>query len=178
MNRDEAAEVARGSGARLAESNRDAVESADIVILALPPEAFSDLAAEVGEALAGKTVIDVANRPTPDAARSDCTSHAEEFQRLVPEAKVVKAFNTVFAARQAEPSLEGKDVDAYVAADDASAKRAVLDLVESMGFRPYDVGDLIVARTLEGMGWLHISLAMKNDWSWQSAWRIAGPKGG
>jgi hypothetical protein len=34
----------------------------------------------------------------------------------------------------------------------------------------------IVARTLEGMAWIHISLAKHNDWPWQSAWKIVGPK--
>lgn len=175
-DRDAAEEVASSTGTRLAESNREAAEAAEIVVLAVPAGVVPDVAEELGDVLAQKAVIDVANRPTPDPSGRNCRSHAEELQALVPKAGVVKAFNTVFAARQKDPSLDGTDVDGYVAGDDEHAKRAVLELVETMGFKPYDVGGLDMARTLEGMGWLHISLAMQNDWSWQSAWKIVGPK--
>jgi 8-hydroxy-5-deazaflavin:NADPH oxidoreductase len=172
----DAAEVAQSASAHLASTNREAVESAEIVILAVPADAVPGVAEELADALATKAVIDVANRPTPDPTGRNCRSHAEELQERIPTAGVVKALNTVFAARQKDPSLDGTDVDGYVAGDDPDAKRAVLQLVESLGFKPYDVGGLTMARTLEGMGWLHISLAMQNGWSWQSAWKIVGPK--
>ena len=47
-------------------------------------------------------------------------------------------------------------VDGYVAGDDPAAKQKVLELVSSLGFTPVDVGPLMNARTLEGMGWLNI----------------------
>lgn len=176
-DRSGANEVAGATSARVAVSNREAVGSAEIAILALPADAIPEVASEPGEALAGKIVIDVVNRPTPDPSRPECTSHAEELQAMLPDALVVKAFNTLFASRQSEPALGGDTADAYVAGDDASAKRTVFELVESMGFVPFDVGGLVVARTLEGMAWLHISLAMHNNWTWQSAWKLVGPKG-
>ena len=83
----------------------------------------------------------------------------------------------MFAARQAEPDIGGTPADGYVAGDDPEAKRLVLEFVESIGLTPYDVGPLAVARTLEGMAWIHISLTMENHWPWQSAWKIVGPKG-
>lgn len=132
-DRSGANEVAGATGARVAGSNREAVESAEIAILALPADAIPEVASELREALAGKIVIDVVNRPTPDPGRPECTSHAEELQAMLPDALVVKAFNTLFASRQAEPALGGDTADAYVAADDAEAKRTVLELVESMG---------------------------------------------
>lgn len=63
-----------------------------------------------------------------------------------------------------------------MAGDDPAAKKTVLSFVESIGLTPYDVGPLAAARTLEGMAWIHISLAQKHDWPWQSAWKIVGPK--
>ena len=177
-DRTEAEQVAASTGARLVESNREAVQGADVTIVAIPPDAFADLAAELRDALSGKTVVDVANRPTPDPAREGCTSHAEEFQASVPDARVIKAFNTVFAARQAQPDLAGVRADGFVAGDDEQAKDGVLTLVGSIGLRPLDAGPLVVARTLEGMGWLHITLAMRNNWSWQTAWKLVGPTGG
>ena len=177
-DRAQAEELAGTTGATVAGSNREAVEGAAVTILAVPAEAYDDLATELADALVGKTVIDVANRPTPDPARADCTSHAEELQANCPGAHVVKAFNTVFASRQAEPQIEGRRADGYVASDIEEAKQTVLELVESIGLRPIDVGPLAVARTLEGMGWLHIWLAMQNEWSWQSAWKLVGTDAG
>jgi len=83
-------------------------------------------------------------------------------------ANVIKAFNTIFAANQANPT----GVDGYVAGDDAKAKATVMGLVESMGFSPVDVGPLSAARQLEGMAWLNIGLNASNGWGWTSAWRL------
>jgi predicted dinucleotide-binding enzyme len=50
-------------------------------------------------------------------------------------------------------------------------------LAESIGFRALDVGPLSVARVLEGMALINISLNMRNGWSWQTEWKLAGPTG-
>jgi len=89
----------------------------------------------------------------------------------------VKAFNTAFAARQADPTVSGLRADGYVAGDDDAAKATVLGLVEGIGFNPVDVGGLAMARYLEGMAWLNISLQMKNGWGWQAGWKLVGPEG-
>jgi hypothetical protein len=86
-----------------------------------------------------------------------------------------KAFNTILASRQADPMLDGIQLDGFVAGDDAAAKRQVLALVESLGFRPLDAGPLAMARALEGMGLLNIALNMANGWSWQTGWKLLGP---
>lgn len=90
--------------------------------------------------------------------------------------KAAGALYTVFGFRQATPDIGGTPADGYVAGDDEAAKETVLSFVESIGLTPYDVGPLAAARTLEGMAWIHISLAMHNNWPWQSAWKIVGPK--
>jgi hypothetical protein len=51
----------------------------------------------------------------------------------------------------------------------------VLRLAESIGLRPLDVGGLVMARTLEAMAWLNISLQLQNGWAWQTGWRLVGP---
>jgi predicted dinucleotide-binding enzyme len=168
-----AAAAARELGTRAASSNADAVDSADLVVLAVPVTALDSIAQELNSKLAGKVVVDVSNRPTPDPAGSP-TSVAEELQGMLPQAKVVKAFNTAFASRQAEPIVAGIHADGFVAGDDDQAKKTVLDAVESIGFRPVDAGSLAAARTLEGMAWLNISRNMAAG-SWQDAWILVGP---
>jgi hypothetical protein len=174
-----AVETARAAGARSAASNTAAVEGADAVILAIPSEALAAVVGELGATLDGAVVIDVTNRVNPQDPGSvlDGSSNAERIQAQVPGARVVKAFNTAFAARQADPVVDGVQLDGFVAGDDPAAKAAVLELVRSIGFRPIDAGPLAMARVLEGMGLLNISLQIRNNWPWQAGWKLVGPTG-
>jgi 8-hydroxy-5-deazaflavin:NADPH oxidoreductase len=173
---DHAVEAAAETGATPAHTNTEAVQAADVVILAVPASAHGAVARELASELIGTPVVDVANRPTPDPGGST-TSLAEELQARMPGVPVMKAFNTAFASRQAEPTIDGVSADGFVAGDEEPAKARVLELVESIGFRPIDAGKLAVARTLEGAAWLNISLNMQNGWPWQSAWKLVGPTG-
>ncbi len=163
--------AAHGSGATSADNNLAAVDGASVIILAIPfAEAGVQVANEIRGAVSGRTIIDVTNPIKPDfSGLATSTSAAEEFQARLPDAHVVKAFNTVFASNQANPS---SDVDGYVAGDDADAKEVVLRLVESIGMKPLDVGPLSAARYLEGMAYINIGLNAANGWSWTSAWHL------
>jgi 8-hydroxy-5-deazaflavin:NADPH oxidoreductase len=174
-----ARKVATEVGADAAGSNAEAVASAEVVILAVPADAVVGIADELGDALDRKVVIDVTNRVNPDdpGAVLDGTSTAEALQARSPAARVVKAFNTAFAARQADPVVDGVRLDGYVAGDDAEAKKTVLRLVEAIGFVPIDAGPLAMARALEGMGLLNITLNIRNGWPWQDGWKLIGPTG-
>jgi predicted dinucleotide-binding enzyme len=167
---EDAQAVATATGARVAASNREAAAAAGIVVLAVPYPALEAVAADLAAQLAGKVVVDVTNRPIQTGP-----AIAETLQARLPEAHVVKAFNTAFASRQADPNVDGVPADAFVAGDDAEAKSAVLALAKAIGFRPIDAGGLEVAGTLEGMAWLNISLNMRNGWVWQDAWKLVGP---
>jgi NADPH-dependent F420 reductase len=157
-------------GATPAGSNATAVVDADVVILAVPYASGAQVADDIRDRVAGKTVIDVSNPLTPDySGLATSTSAAEELQQRLPAANLVKAFNTIFATNQASPS---RDIDGFVAADDGEAKQQVISLVESMGFTPLDVGPLSSARFLEGMAFINIGLNAANGWSWTSAWHL------
>jgi predicted dinucleotide-binding enzyme len=173
---DHAATAAAATGATAVSSNAAAIAASDVLILAVPSTAYSGIALESGTSLDGKVVVDVANRPTPDPAGAT-DAIAEELQKALPSAHVVKAFNTAFASRQASPSVGGVAADGFVAGDDAASKATVLDLVSSIGFRPVDAGSLAAARTLEGMAWLNISRNLAGG-TWQDAWVLLGPDAG
>jgi 8-hydroxy-5-deazaflavin:NADPH oxidoreductase len=172
-----AQEAATTTGATAAPSTTDAVRDADVVILAVPASALETVALEIGDELAGKAVVDVTNHPTPDPSAPSNESTAEVLQSRLPQARVVKAFNTAFASRQANPVIDGIAIDGYIAGDDPGAKKAVSELARSIGFRPVDVGPLLMARTLEAMAWLNINLQMQNNWPWQAGWKLVGPTG-
>ena len=174
---EEAGEAAAASGARTSPSNTEAAQSADVVILAIPFTSAEAVATEIREAVAGKPVIDVSNRmsygPTGPAIDNG-PSNAERIAAWLPEAHVAKALNTVFATNQADPNVDGIQLDGFVAADDPAAKAVILDLVGSIGLRPIDAGPLDRAQQLEQLAFLNIALNATNGWSWQSGWRLAG----
>jgi len=171
--------VAEEVGARAAGSNRAAVEAAEMIVLAVPASAVAAVFDEIFKELEGKVIVDVTNPMTPDAygPALEGGSGAELIQSLAPEAFVVKAFNTVFAGLLANPVIDGIQLDGLYASDHDHAKTAVLELVEAVGLRPIDAGALIMARTLEAMALLNISLQIRNNWSWQNTWKLLGPTG-
>ena len=174
---EDAGAVAVTTGARLAESNVAAATGSDVVVIATPFTSVESIAAEIAGAVTGKVVVDATNRMSFGADGPDIdtsTSNAEELALLLPEAHVVKAFNTLFASNQADPVADGVQLDGYVAGDDAAAKATLLELVASIGLNPVDVGPLSRSRQLEGLAFLNITLNIANGGSWQSGWKLVG----
>ena len=165
--------AAREIGASPADSAATVVKDAGVIIFAVPYQAGEAVAAEIADRVSGRTIIDVSNPIKPDfSGLATDTSAAEELQLHLPDAHVVKAFNTVFASNQAAPSAATAPIDGYVAGDDADAKREVMSLIESIGLNPLDVGPLSSSRYLEGMAYVNIGLNAQNGWSWTSAWKL------
>jgi 8-hydroxy-5-deazaflavin:NADPH oxidoreductase len=174
---EDAGSVAGTTGARVAATNTAAATEAQIVVLATPFSSAADIAREIGPAVAGKPVVDVSNRMSFGAAGPDIdttSSNAEDLAALLPGAHVVKAFNTLFASKQVDPTSAGVDLDGFVAGDDAAAKELVIELVASIGLHPVDVGPLSRARQLEGLAFLNISLNVAHGGAWQSGWKLIG----
>ena len=99
-------------------------------------------------------------------------SAAEELQEALPGAKVVKSFNTVFAADYDQPNIDGKQIDAFVAGDDEDAVNQIAEIVKSMGLNPLVSGRLSTSRTLENMQLLMIQLNLRNNYNWLAGWKI------
>lgn len=139
---------------------RETGEWAEIVFLAVPFRAIDDTLRELGEAIHGKPLVDVTNALGPDMslALGFTTSGAEELQKKVKDARVVKAFNTVFAQHMDKGQLNGKPLTAFVASDDDAAKRDVMQLALEIGFDAVDAGPLKSARSLEPLAVLNIQL--------------------
>jgi NADPH-dependent F420 reductase len=172
-----AARAAAESGAQGAASNLDAVTGADVVVLAVWYGVVDGVLQELGAALDGKVVVDVTNPVKPDLSGLlfESGSAAERIQEQVPGARVVKAFNTVFASRQADPFVDGTPVDVLIAGDDEAAKATITELASSIGFRPFDVGDLSRARSLEEFALLNMTIQVRTGGSWQGGWKLLEP---
>jgi predicted dinucleotide-binding enzyme len=154
-----------------------AVAAADAVVLAVPWTSFDDVAARIAPAVAGKLVIDTMNPLNADYSGLDTEggpSGAEHVAELLPGARVVKAFNTLFASVQADPTTHGVTVDALYATDDEQAKAETADLLRETGFRPVYVGPLARAAQLEAIAFLNISLQLQTGGDWRTAISLVG----
>ena len=96
-------------------------------------------------------------------------SAAEQLAAHLPEARVVKVFNTVFASVQADPTALGQPADALIATDDDGARAQVAELASSIGFRPVTAGPLDAARQMEALAWLNMRIQMQSGGDWRSA---------
>ncbi len=134
-------------------------EWADVIILAVPFRAVEETLEELGPSLDEKVLLDVTNALDEHMklVQGD-VSAAEEIQRLVPEARVVKIFNTVFANHMDSGRVDGESLTAFVAGDDPDAKDTALEIARSIGFDAVDAGPLENARWLETLGYLNIQL--------------------
>jgi predicted dinucleotide-binding enzyme len=116
------------------------------------------LGAAGADNVAGKTLVDVSNPldfsqgmpPTLSVCNDD--SIGEQIQRAFPEAKVVKALNTVNAAVMVNPELVPGEHELFICGNDDGAKSQVIELLESFGWpadRVLDLGDISGARATE-----------------------------
>lgn len=135
-----------------------AVEQADIVFLALPYAAIADAISQT-QGLTDKVVVDISNPITADfkgLVIGHTSSAAEEVQKLVPKARVVKAFNTIFAPLLTAEARNGRALQVFIAGDDAAAKSQVSELTRSVGFEPVESGPLSNSRFIEPIGEMNI----------------------
>lgn len=174
-HQEHAAKVAEQVGGRAAAGPADAAQGADVVVLAVPATAAAEVVSQLGDT--GAVVVDATNplNETYDDLTTSGSSQAEQLAAAAPQRKVVKAFNTVLASRLGNPAEDGRPLDSFYAGDDEQAKATVAELLTSLGFRPIDAGGLRMARSLEELAFLNITLNARNGWSWQSAWKLAGP---
>src|SRR5215472_15019327 len=146
-------------------SVRDAVEDADVVVLATPYAANAAAITSAGE-LAGKILIDVTNPIGAGftLAVGFSTSGVEEVAKLAPRAKICKAMNQVGFEVMANPVFPAGKPVMFVAGDDPAGKTVVLERVSSLGFEAIDAGELAIARLLEpfAMLWIHL-MARRNQ---------------
>jgi 8-hydroxy-5-deazaflavin:NADPH oxidoreductase len=108
------------------------------------------------QVLTGKIIIDPNNSiiPAEFAYKPITQSLAEILAEQVPQAIVVKAFNTMAQEvfELAPEPLNSHRVSVFVASDDAIARQTVMQLAEAIGFVPIDSGSLRNARMIETIG--------------------------
>jgi len=142
----------------------------DVVVLAVYYPALGEVLEQRADQLAGKVVVDITNPVDMETfdglvVPSD-SSAAAELAEALPSSRVLKAFNTNFAATLASGTVGGQPTTVLVAGDDADAKSRVTDLVTAAGLNAIDAGSLARARELEALGFLQITLAAGEKLPW------------
>lgn len=145
---------------------KDIAGWADMLVLAVPFSERENAIREMDGAYRGKPLIDATNALTADYALAvDPTreSGAEQLQQMAQSAKVIKAFNTVFAKHMDKGQVNGERLTLFVAGNDAGAKNEVRDLGRAIGFDPVDSGKLENARWMETLGMFNIQLSQQRE---------------
>jgi len=153
----------------------DAAGFAELAVLAVKGGAALDVLRAAGAgALAGKTVIDATN-PIADAPpvagvlsyfTGPNESLMERLQAALPDARFVKAFNSVGAAHMIDPAFPGGAPTMFIAGNDGAAKGQVSALLAQVGWDVADMGGAAAARAIEPLAMLWcIPGFLRNDWS-------------
>jgi predicted dinucleotide-binding enzyme len=156
-----------GAGAGVAAGTfAEAAAHGELLVLAVFGQAADDAIADAGPAnFAGRVVIDAMNPLDfsggfpPKLSVSGEDSLGEQVQRALPDAKVVKAFNTIGSTYYVDPSFSGGAPTMLIAGNDAKAKRVVGDILVDFGWpEPIDLGGIEGSRELEAIciAWVKI----------------------
>lgn len=164
---------AQGSVGRLSGGSiREAAAFGEVVVVATAWVGVADALAAAGP-LTGKVLIDCSppliNRELAIAADS---SGAQEIAKLAPDARVVKAFNTMHYEQFAQPFINGQAISLFYCGDDAAAKVIVAQLAAELGLDPVDAGPLFVARFLEGMSYVWIFLSVVSGYGEEIGFKL------
>lgn len=156
----------------------DTVENiGEIVILAVPYPAALKIAEKNSEKLENKIVVDITNplnfETWNELVVPANSSAAAEIASKLPNSKIVKAFNTTFAATLVSKKIGDKQqTTVLMASDDETAKKLLADSLKESGLAIVDAGTLKRARELEAFGFLQMTLAAKEKISWNGGFGI------
>jgi NADPH-dependent F420 reductase len=149
----------------------------DVVVLAVPYPAVADVISARRDQLDGKVVVDITNPldfETFDSLVVPADGSATaEIAAALPRSRVIKAFNTTFAATLASGTVGDVPTTVLIAGDDADAKSLLAGVVTSGGLRAVDAGTLSRARELEALGFLQLTLAVGEKVAWTGGFAVA-----
>lgn len=156
----------------------DAAAFGELVVLATLGVANESALALAGpDNVRGKIVIDTTNPldfsrgMPPTLAVSGQDSGGERVQRQLPDAFVVKAFNTVGNALMFRPELPGGPPDMFICGNDGAARARVTALLQEFGWNVVDVGGIEASRYLEAMCVVWVLAGMQTN-NWNQAFKL------
>jgi len=157
-------------------SPADVVADADLVFLSVHGAAAVEVVTGVREQLAGKVVVDTTNpldfsTGAPALFVGHTDSLGEQVQRALPEARVVKAYNTVGNTLMVDPDLPGGPPSMFLGGDSDEAKAVVTELLQSTGWDVVDLGGIEASRWLEPMCMAWVAHGARSG-GWDHAFKL------
>jgi len=156
----------------------DAARAADIAVLATSWSGTEPVARTTAANLADKLVIDAVNALDADFAKgkvalalAGSTSVGEKVQAWMPNAKVVKAFNSVGYPAMVNPSFQLGKPTMFIAGNDGGAKQQTVSLLAQFGWDAVDMGSIEAARLIEPLAPLWIVHALRTG-TWTHAFKL------
>jgi NADPH-dependent F420 reductase len=148
----------------------------EIVVLAVPYASVAKVLEERADQLAGKVVVDITNPlnfETFDSLTVPADgSAAAEIAAKLPQSRVLKAFNTNFAATLHSGTVGVEPTAVLIAGDDADAKALLAGIVSAGGLKALDAGSLKRARELEAIAFLQLTLAASEKITWTGGFAV------
>jgi len=134
----------------------EAIAFGDVVVLSVPLKAIPELDAGTNEALKGKIVIDTSN-PYPERDGAIAEEAKKEpggmgvfVSRLLPGARIIRAFNTVYFEDLAKGrNKAGEKIGVPIAGDDQEGVKIAGELVKAAGLDPVVVGGLSTSKLFD-----------------------------
>lgn len=153
---------------------QEAVDASDVVLLAMPWDVMESTLKSLRN-LSGKVLIDCINplnETFTGLTHGHDTSAAELVASWVPDAHVVKAFNSVSARVMNDADFGNYKATLFYCGNDTAAKAVVHQLADELGFEPVDAGPLHNARYIEPLAMLYIHLAVRGGWGSHTAFKM------
>jgi predicted dinucleotide-binding enzyme len=142
----------------------EAIEGAEVVLLASPGAAVPQLLADHGAALDGRVVIDATND-----VGGERLNHAEAYTESAPGARFARAFNTLGFEMFENPSIGGAVPDLFwCGPEDAGVEQLIADV----GLRPIRVGDIDAIEVVDGVTRLWLTLVFRQGHPRRTALRL------
>ena len=162
----------------LAGSFADAAKFGDVIFFSVNASAVQSAIELAGvDAFTGKTVIDVTNPMDfsagvpPKFTATVGNSLGERLQRALPDAHVVKAFNSMGIGVMTNPIFGDEIATHFIAGDSDEAKTDATALIKELGWDVEDLGGIEQAFFLEALASLWVNYGFKNN-HWNHAFKL------
>ena len=172
---DTLAVVLRGNGGTVEVHPTDSVESlrqADVIMISSSGEGVREIAEYLRAVSAGKIIVSTSGEfYTAQTELPINSSVAEELQKMLPGAYVVKTYSIHLGSGFGSPLVNSENRDTFIVGNDREAVNTVADVIRIAGYFPILAGNLQVSRKLEKMQAMFHQLTTSKDFSWYARWK-------
>jgi 8-hydroxy-5-deazaflavin:NADPH oxidoreductase len=145
----------------------DAIETAEVVIVAIPGAGLEDFVAEWGEAIGGRVVLDATNNREGEHLHG-----MEHWRRLAPDTPVFRAFCTSGWETFADPDFRGVTADAFYCGPSGRPDAIAQEVIAAVGTRPVRLGDADAADVVDGITRAWFALVFREARGRQVAFKL------